>query len=87
MDEVFARRDMIAPARLKALSVKSDMSGAVRLGGHAAALAVTGAALWMTWGSWLAVPFFIAHGVLDQFPLCGPARVQSCDRVPHQEAQ
>ena len=45
MDEVFARRDMIAPARLKALSVKSDLRGAVRLGGHVAALAVTGAAL------------------------------------------
>jgi hypothetical protein len=31
MDEVFARRDMIAPTRLKALSVKSDLSGALRL--------------------------------------------------------
>ncbi len=71
MDEVFARRDMIAPARLKALSVKSDMRGAVRLGGHAGALAVTGAALWLTWGSWLAVPFFIAHGVLINFLYAG----------------
>ena len=71
MDEVFARRDMIAPARLKALSVKSDLSGAVRLGGHAAALAVTGTGLWLTWGSWLAVPFFIAHGVLINFLYAG----------------
>ena len=31
MDEVFARRDMITPARLKALSVKSDLRGAVRV--------------------------------------------------------
>jgi hypothetical protein len=48
MDEVFGRRDMIAPARLKALSVKSDLRGAVRLGGHVAALAVTGTVLWLT---------------------------------------
>lgn len=71
MDEVFARRDMIAPARLKALSVKSDLSGALRLGGHIAALAVTGIALWFSWGSWLAVPFFIAHGVLINFLYAG----------------
>jgi fatty acid desaturase len=71
MDEVFARRDMIAPARLKALSVKSDLSGALRLGGHIAALAVTGIPLWFSWGSWLAVPFFIAHGVLINFLYAG----------------
>src|SRR5271169_7022858 len=71
MDEVFARRDMIAPARLKALSVKSDLSGALRLGGHIAALAVTGIALWLSWGSWLMVPFFIAHGVLINFLYAG----------------
>jgi fatty acid desaturase len=71
MDEVFARRDMIAPARLKALSVKSDLRGALRLGGHVAALAVTGAALFLTWGSWFAVPFFIAHGVLINFLYAG----------------
>ena len=56
MDEVFARRDMIAPARLKALSVKSDLRGAVRLGSHAAALVLTGTGLWLTWGTWLARP-------------------------------
>jgi fatty acid desaturase len=71
MDEVFARRDMIAPARLKAFSVKSDLRGAVRLGGHVAALAVTGTALLLTCGSWLAVPFFIAHGVLINFLYAG----------------
>jgi len=71
MDEVFARRDMIAPTRLKALSVKSDLSGALRLGGHLAALAVTGTALWLSWGSWPAVPFFIAHGVLINFLYAG----------------
>jgi fatty acid desaturase len=71
MDEVFARRDMLAPVRLKALSVKSDLRGAVRLGGHVAALAVTGTALWLSWGGRLAVPFFIAHGVLINFLYAG----------------
>ena len=50
MDEVFARRDMIAPAKFKALSVKSDLRGFGQVGGHAAALAVTGAALWIDLG-------------------------------------
>ena len=40
MDEVFARRDMIAPARLKALTVESDRRGLVRLGGHVAPLSL-----------------------------------------------
>src|ERR1700761_3619815 len=71
MDEVFARRDMIAPARLKALSVKSDARGFARLGGHLAAIAATGTGLWLTWGSWLALPFFIAHGALINFLYAG----------------
>ena len=71
MDEVFARRDMIAPVRLKALSVKSDLRGALQLGSHAAALAVTGTGLWLSSGAWLAVPFFIAHGVLINFLYAG----------------
>ena len=87
MDEVFARRDMIAPARLKALSVKSDLRGAVRLGGHVAALAVTGTALLLTLGK-------LARGSLlhrawrpDQLPLRGPTRIQPLDRVQDEEAQ
>ena len=71
MDEVFARRGMIAPAKLKALSVKSDVRGFVRLGGHLAAMAATGAGLWLAWGSWLAAPLFIAHGVLINFLYAG----------------
>ena len=51
MDEVFARRDMIAPAKLKALTVKSDWRGFVQLGGHLGALALSGMALSLTWGN------------------------------------
>jgi len=71
MDEVFARRDMIAPARLKALSAKSDWRGFAQLGSHVAALALSGAALSLTWGSWLAVPIFVIHGTLINFLYAG----------------
>ncbi len=71
MDEVFARRDMIAPARLKALTVKSDFNGSLQLGSHLAAIAATGTGLWLTWGSWLAIPFFIVHGALINFLYAG----------------
>ena len=71
MEEVFGRRDMITPARLKQLSVKSDASGFVQLGSHLGALALTGTALWLTWGTWWAVPAFVAHGILINFLYAG----------------
>ena len=71
MDEVFARRDMIAPARLKALTARSDFNGSLQLGSHLAAIAATGTGLWLTWGSWIAIPFFIAHGALINFLYAG----------------
>jgi fatty acid desaturase len=71
MDEVFGRKDMIRPARLKELSVKSDASGFVQLGSHLGALAMTGAALWCSWGTWWAVPIFIIHGTLINFLYAG----------------
>jgi fatty acid desaturase len=71
MDEVFGRRDMIAPASLKALSAKSDRRGFAQLGSHLAALALTGAALRLAWGGWWAAPVFIAHGVLINFLYAG----------------
>ncbi|KQT53755.1 rhizopine catabolism protein [Aureimonas sp. Leaf454] len=71
MDEVFGRRDMISPAQLKALSVKSDRRGWFQVGGHLAALALTGTALAATWGTIWMVPFFAAHGVLLNFLYAG----------------
>lgn len=71
MDEIFGRRDLIAAARLKELSVKSDLRGFVRLGGHLGALALTGAALLYCWGTLWAVPLFIAHGTLINFLYAG----------------
>ncbi|GGD35885.1 fatty acid desaturase [Aureimonas glaciei] len=71
MDEVFGRRDMISPARLKVLSVKSDARGFMQVGGHLGALMVTGVALALTWGTWWAVPAFVAHGILINFLYAG----------------
>src|SRR5271166_5144842 len=71
MDEVFARRDMIAPLRLKALSAKSNLLGFLRLGSHLAALALSGVALSLTWGGWLAVPVFVIYGTLINFLYAG----------------
>lgn len=71
MDEVFGRRDMITPTRLKELSVKSDAAGFARLGSHLGAIALTGAALWVSWGTWWAVPAFAVHGCLINFLYAG----------------
>lgn len=71
MDEVFGRRDMISPARLKTLSVKSDARGFMQVGGHLGALALTGTLLYLTWGTWWAVPAFVAHGILINFLYAG----------------
>ena len=71
MDEVFGRRNLIAPAALKALSVKSDWRGFAQLGAHLGAVVLSGAALRLAWGGWWAVPTFIAHGILINFLYAG----------------
>ena len=71
MDEVFARREMIDPQTFRALTVKSDLKGWVQVVTHFGAIAVTGTLLWSTWGTWLAVPLFVAHGVLINFLYAG----------------
>jgi fatty acid desaturase len=71
MDEVFGRRDMITPAQLRELSSKSDLAGFVQLGSHVAAIAGSGLLLSATWGTWVAVPVFLLHGVLINFLYAG----------------
>ena len=71
MDEVFGRRDMISPAKLRALTVKSDVSGFVQLGSHLGAIALCTVALAVTWGTWWAIPAFIAQGILINFLYAG----------------
>ncbi len=71
MDATFSRRRLISPERLRALVQRSDLRGALQLGSHVAALAVTGTLLWTFWGSWIAVPMFMLHGVLLNFLYAG----------------
>ncbi len=71
MQTSFSRRDLIAPQRLRTLMQRSDMYGALQLGSHFGVLLVTGVALWMTWGSWWALPFFVVHGVVLNFLYAG----------------
>jgi fatty acid desaturase len=71
MDEVFGRKDMISPARLRELSLKSNLSGFVQLSSHLGAIALSGAALMLSWESWWAVPAFMIHGTLINFLYAG----------------
>lgn len=71
MDASFSRRRLISPDRLRALMQRSDRMGWMQLGSHLAAVTVTGTALWLTWGTWWAVPVFMVHGVLINFLYAG----------------
>jgi fatty acid desaturase len=71
MDEIFARRELIDSATLRALSVRSDAAGFVQLGSHLCAIAITGAFLSATLGTVWAVPVFLIHGVLINFLYAG----------------
>ncbi len=71
MDEVFVRRDVIDPAKLRALCVASNGKGALQTLSHLSAIAATGAALQLSWGTLWAVPVFMAHGVLLNFLYAG----------------
>ena len=71
MDEVFARRDLIAAAELRRLCAPSDRAGAVQAGSHLAAILASGAALDLAWNSLWVVPVFLIHGVLINFLYAG----------------
>ncbi|MGC1576178.1 MAG: hypothetical protein WA813_08645 [Beijerinckiaceae bacterium] len=67
MDEVFVRRDLIEPSRLRALSAKSDAAGLLQLGSHLAAIALSTLALGLTLDTWWCVPAFMLQGTLINF--------------------
>ncbi|MEL7117594.1 MAG: fatty acid desaturase [Pseudomonadota bacterium] len=71
MQASFTRKDLINPKRLRELMQRSDTAGALQLASHLGAIAVSGTALWMTWGTWWAVPVFMVHGVLLNFLYAG----------------
>jgi fatty acid desaturase len=71
VQEVFARRDLIDPATLRALCAPSDRAGAVQVASHLGAILVTGATLALTWGTWWGAPVFLLHGALLNFLYAG----------------
>jgi fatty acid desaturase len=71
MDTSFTRKNLIAPNRLRELMQRSDRHGLLQLVSHLGALALSGSALWLTWGSWWAVPVFMVHRVLLNFLYAG----------------
>ena len=71
MEVSISRRKLVDPARKRELMQRSDLRGAIQLGNHFGAIVVCGTALWITWGSWWAVPVFMVHGVLINFLYAG----------------
>lgn len=71
MDGTFVRSRIIEPATLRALMQRSDLRGAIQAGSHFGAIILTGACLWLAWGSWWTVPLFILHGTLINFLYAG----------------
>ncbi|MBI1776791.1 MAG: fatty acid desaturase [Proteobacteria bacterium] len=71
MDEIFARRDLLKPERLRWLSAKSDLAGLLQAGSHLGAILATGTALYLSLGTLWAIPFFLAHGILINFLYAG----------------
>ena len=64
MEDWVYRRDLIDPKRLKALSRRSDVKGALQLGSQILALGATGWGISQLWGSWWCAPVFVMHGVI-----------------------
>ena len=71
MDAAFSRRRLVAPERLRALSVRSVQRGALQLGSHAGAILVTGLLIAQTWGTAWVAPALFAHGALLNFLYAG----------------
>ena len=64
MDDWIARKDLIEARRLKALSRRSDLRGWGQALSQLGAAGLMGYAIHVLWGSWWAVPLFVAQGVL-----------------------
>lgn len=64
MDGFVGRRGLLPEETLRELTRRSDLRGAVQTVSHFGAIVLTGFVLHHTWGTWLAVPVFVLHGML-----------------------
>lgn len=71
MKRTLARRDLVDAATMRRLAIPSNLAGAVQLASHLGAVVATGGLLWLSWGSWWALPVFMAHGILINFLYAG----------------
>jgi fatty acid desaturase len=66
-----ARRDLIDAKTLRRLCVPSNWAGALKTASHAGALGASGVLLWLSRGTWWALPAFMVHGTLLNFLYAG----------------
>jgi fatty acid desaturase len=71
MQETFVRRDLVDGATLRRLCVASGWAGALQTASHVGAVGATGTILWLSWGTWWALPVFLVHGTLLNFLYAG----------------
>jgi fatty acid desaturase len=71
MNEVFARRDLIDPGRLRSLCAQSNVAGSMQALSHVGAVVLTGGLLWQLRFSVWAVPLFVVQGILLNFLYAG----------------
>jgi fatty acid desaturase len=71
MQETFVRRDLIDGATLRRLCVASNWAGTLQTASHVGASAATGTLLWLSWGTWWALPVFLVHGTCLNFLYAG----------------
>jgi fatty acid desaturase len=71
VQETNQSRDLIDGATLRRLCVASNWAGGVQSASHLGAIGVTGSLLWLSWGTWWALPIFLIHGMLLNFLYAG----------------
>ena len=64
MDDFVGRRTMIPAKKMREFTKRSDFHGWVQTLSHFGAIIASGICLYLTWGTWWMIPFFIAEGAL-----------------------
>ena len=65
------QRDLVDSKTLRRLCAPSNWAGAVQTASHVAAVGATGSLLWLSWGTWWALPVFLVHGMFLNFLYAG----------------
>lgn len=65
------RREVIDAAQLRSLCAPSNSEGALQTLSHLGAIAASGTLLWLSAGTWWALPIFMVHGALLNFLYAG----------------